>query len=216
MQVDDEERRERRAAMAREIERVLGPFDPAHLKALIDVPRDRFVRAEDVERAEVDAPLPLDDDGFATVSAPHAYMLTYRALELREGDRMLELGSGSGYGAALAAHIVGSRGAVLTIEIDAHLANVARTLLADLPNVIAMAGDATRASGFFAEYNKIAAAFSVDPLPDAWTAALAPNAMLVAPVGKTTQKLLRVARGAHGQLTVTEHGAVRYVPNRSR
>jgi len=200
--------------MARAIDAELGPFDPTHLAALVNVPRERFVRPEDADRAEIDAPLPLDD--LATVSAPHAYLLSYRALELRAGDRLLELGSGSGYGAALAAVIVGARGAVLTIEIDEALAARARALLADRPNVIAMHGDAMTAKDFFAEYNKIAAAFAVDPLPDAWVSALRPSAMLVAPVGRETQRLVRVARDARGAITTTDFGAVRYVPNRSR
>lgn len=201
--------------MARAIDAELGPFDPAHLDALVAVPRERFVRARDVERAEVDAPLPLDDSGHATISAPHAYLMSYRALALTRGDRLLELGSGTGYGAALAAEIVGASGVVMTIEIDDALARAAHALLAPLANVIAIAGDATAASGFFAEYNKIVAAFSVDPLPRAWVDALASSASLVAPVGGARQKLVRAARDASGALSITEHGGVRYVANRS-
>jgi protein-L-isoaspartate(D-aspartate) O-methyltransferase len=213
---DFEQHRERRAALAAAINADLGPFAPAHLRALVDVPRERFVRPEDVEHADLDAPLALDDSGQATISAPHAYLMTYRALDLREGDRLLELGSGTGYGAALAAEIVGARGAVLTIEIDEALARAAHELLAPLRNVIAIGGDGAAAAGFFAEYNKIVAAFSVDPLPRAWCDALRPGAVLVAPVGAPTQKLVRVERDERGAIRTTEHGSVRYVPNRSR
>ncbi len=202
--------------MARAIDRELGSFAKEHLRALAEVPRERFVRTLDAERAELDSPLPLDDTGHATISAPHAYLMSYRALDLREGDRLLELGSGTGYGAALAAAIVGASGLVMTIEIDAALAAAAHDLLAPLPNVIAIPGDANAAAPFFAEYNKIVAAFSVDPLPRAWIDALRPGAMLVAPVGTGNQKLLRIARDAAGALATSEHGSVRYVPNRSR
>ena len=131
--------------MARSVDATLGPFSAEHLRALELVPRDRFVRIDDLEHAEVDAPLPLDDSGHATISAPHAYLLSYRLLDLRAGDRLLELGSGSGYGAALGAQIVGPSGRVVTIEIDAALAARARDLLSPLPNVRALHGDAAEA-----------------------------------------------------------------------
>ena len=204
-------RRERRAEMARRIDAELGPFPRSFLHAIEVVPRERFVRFEDEARAEVDAPLPLDDAGAATVSAPHAYLLSYRLVDLREGDRVLELGSGSGYGAALAAEIVGPRGSVVTVEIDEALAARAAALLAERPNVRALRADAAHATGRFEDRNKIVCAFAVDELPAAWIDALRPGAVLVAPVGGTTQTLVRAERDASGELTVTRHGAVRYV-----
>lgn len=202
--------------MARAVETSLGPFAAAHLRALEVVRRDRFVREDDADRAEIDAPLPLDETGEATISAPHAYLLSYRIVDLAEGDRVLELGSGSGYGAALAAEIVGPRGSVITIEIDEALAERARKLLADLPNVRAVRGDATTAAAVIAECNKIVCAFAVKTLPQAWALALAPGAVLVAPIGKETQQLVRVERDRAGAVSITRHGAVRYVANRSR
>ena len=201
--------------MARRIDAEMGPFPPALMRALEDVPRERFVRADDEHRAEIDAPLPLDDSGEATVSAPHAYLLSYRLLDLREGDRLLELGGGSGYGAALAAEVVGARGTVRTVEIDEALAERARALLAERPNVRVERGDAADAAPFFAECNKVVGAFAVHALPSAWLDALRPGAVLVAPVGGATQRLVRVERRASGALETTEHGAVRYVRMRA-
>jgi protein-L-isoaspartate(D-aspartate) O-methyltransferase len=197
--------------MARRIDAELGPFSPAHLRALEAVPRERFVRVADESRAEIDAPLPLDDGGDATVSAPHAYLLSYRLCDLGEGDRLLELGSGSGYGAALAAEIVGPAGAVVTLEIDEALAELARTLAAR-PNVRALRGDAADAAPLFRECNKVVCTFAVDELPRSWLEALPRAGELVAPVGAgQTQSLVRVARDAGGALSTTRHGAVRYV-----
>jgi protein-L-isoaspartate(D-aspartate) O-methyltransferase len=201
--------------MARMVEETLGPFSAEHLHALEVVPRDRFVRTDDLAHAEVDTPLPLDDTGEATISAPHAYLLSYRLIDLRAGDRLLELGSGSGYGAALGAQIVGPTGRVITIEIDETLSTLARDLLSPLPNVRAIHGDATHAVSFFAECNKVAVAFAVKELPRDWLDALRPGAVLVAPVGAGTQHLLRVEKMLDGRLDVTRNGAVRYVPNRS-
>jgi protein-L-isoaspartate(D-aspartate) O-methyltransferase len=205
-----------RAELAKRIEAQLGPFDPRHLQALIDVPRERFVRAGDLDRANDDIPLPLDDQGLATISAPHAYLLSFRLLALAEGDALLELGSGSGYGAALAARIVGRTGRVLTIEIDVELARLAKELLLGFPNVEVQQRDAVRSAGLFAGMNRIVCTFAVAALPPVWLDALGTAAVLVAPVGEhgQDQRLMRVAR-ERGALQTTEHGRVRYVQNRS-
>src|SRR5687768_2263403 len=127
-------RREERALLAHRLDADLGPFDPVHLAALVDVDRARFVRPHDVPRSSEDVPLALDDEGYATVSAPHAYLLSFRLLDLARGDRLVELGSGTGYGAALASWIVGPGGHVSTYEIEPVLALSARELLSPLPN----------------------------------------------------------------------------------
>jgi protein-L-isoaspartate(D-aspartate) O-methyltransferase len=208
--------RARRQVMIEQIEVALGPFPPAHLRAMRDVPRESFVRDEDEAKAELDVPLALDDSHAATISAPHAYLLSYRLLGLTEGDRMLELGSGTGYGAALAAAIVGPTGSVVTIEIDPTLAGRAEVLLAEQPNVTTLAGDALQAAEYVRASNKIACAFAVEELPPAWTGSLEPGSILVAPVGPVlNQELVRVSRNGDGSFTTTRHGAVRYVANRS-
>ncbi len=202
--------------MARDVDKALGPFDPRLLDAVIKVPRDRFVRPEDVDRAELDMPLPLDDAAASTISAPHAYLLSYRLLDLAPGDRLLELGSGSGYGAALASEIVGEEGRVTTVEIDRKLAARATVLLRDRPNVRVIFGDAMHASEWIPGHTKIVCAFAVGELPESWLRAMERGAVLVAPVGKTLdQRLVKVARGQDGELVTTTHGAVRYVANRS-
>jgi len=202
--------------MAQQVDSSLGPFDPMQLQALASVPRDRFVRPQDVGRAEMDMPLPLDEAGTSTISAPHAYLLSYRLLRLQRGDRLVELGSGSGYGAALAAEIVGEEGRVTTVEIDRTLAARATVLLRDRPNVRVIHGDAMHAAEWIPGHEKIVCAFAVAELPEPWLAAMDPGATLVAPVGRyLDQRLLKVVRTPSGDQVVTDHGAVRYVANRS-
>lgn len=198
------------------IEEQLGPFDPLHLRAILDVPRERFVRADDVRRSADDTPLPLDDEGLATISAPHAYLLSLRLLDLAPGDTLLELGSGSGYGAALAAFIVGNDGAVVTVEIDEELATWAKRTLADHRNVTVLDGDAEECGEIARGVRKVVATFAVSVISDAWLRGLPEGGILVAPVGprERDQKLVRVQR-VSGDLCTTEHGAVRYVRNRS-
>lgn len=207
--------RERRELAAR-IDRELGSFDPAHLRAVMEVPRERFVRPEYVSQAYEDTPLPLDDAGLSTISAPHAYCLSFRLLGLARGDHLLELGTGYGYGAALASHIVGTEGRVISVEIDRQLAEHARQLLADRANVIVRATDAVHATQLFRGANKISCTFAIEELPGTWLGSMDEGAVLVAPVGPTdqNQRLVRVER-RDGELMLTDHGGVRYVPNRS-
>lgn len=200
--------------------RELGPFDAEHVRALLEVARERFVRPADIERSADDTPLPLDDQGLATISAPHAYLLSYRLLELSKGDSLVELGAGSGYGAALAAFIVGGEGNVVTFEIDPALAAWARLNLTREPNVTVVHADAmTRpgdGGGDWGGATKVVTTFAVDAIPEAWLAGLCEGGMLVAPVGppdRDQRLVLAVKRG--GIIDRSFHGAVRYVKNRS-
>jgi len=206
-----------RDELAAHIEGSLGPFDALHLEAIRAVPRERFVMAADVAQSAEDVPLPLDDEGLATVSAPHAYLLSFRLLRLAPGDILVELGSGSGYGAALAAFIVGPRGHVLTVEIDAGLAARARELLAGLTQVTTVHGDAIASAPMWRRAAKVVCTFAVDEIPRPWLDALPDGGVLVAPVGvrEGAQDLVRVRREGDA-LRITKHGAVRYVRNRSR
>jgi len=204
-----------RLPLAASIQKQLGPFDPRHLRALLEVPRERFVRPDDVERSAEDTPLPLDDHGLSTISAPHAYVLSFRLAELAPGDALVELGSGSGYGAALAAFIVGPEGSVVSFEIDETLARWAARTLADQPNVHVVQGDAEASAPRWGEARKIVCTFAVESLPDAWTAALPEGGRLVAPVGPRDEQRLVLVRRESGSVVRSEHGAVRYVVNRS-
>ena len=205
-----------RRALVGKLDRELGPFAPAYIEAMLLVDRARFVRNGDELRAYDDAPLPLDDEGLATVSAPHMYLLSMRLLELGPGDTLVELGAGSGYGAALASTIVGPEGHVTTIEISEHLAARAKALLADRANVTVHAADAVRSTTLWGQPRRVSCTFAVEQIPDDWIAALPRGGILVAPVGPSArdQRLVRIVRTPDGAHT-TDHGAVRYVRNRS-
>jgi len=206
-----------RAQMAADIDRTLGPFDRRHLEALIAVPRERFVPASALGRCDEDAPLPLDASGLANMSAPHAYLLSFRLLDLSRGDHLVELGTGSGYGAALAAAIVGPEGRVVTIEIDPSLAARSKELLSDLPTVTVLLGDAVTSLDVWRGAGKIVCTFAVREIPEGWLSAIPEGGRLVVPLGRldSDQRLVRVER-KEGGLVESDHGAVRYVGNRSR
>jgi len=199
-----------------EVDRRAGPFESRMLAALLEVPRERFVRPSDIAESVADTPLLLDDEGLATISAPHAYLLSFRVLGLVPGDRVAELGTGSGYGAALASEVVTKTGSVLTIEIDDHLVRRARHLLAGYKNIEVAQGDAGDMVATWAGYERTTVTFAVNRIPDAWLAAIPEGGRLVAPVGHDSgQRLMRVDR-IEGQLVWSDHGAVRYVRNRGR
>ena len=209
--------RSRRARLVANVEGRLGPFAPLHLSALLDVPRERFVRPCDLAESEEDVPLPLDDTGDATISAPHAYLLSFRLLDLKQGNALVELGTGSGYGAALASYIVGEQGSVATFEIDQTLAAWSARLLAGRPNVVVSRMDATQSAERWGSHpRKVVCTFAVAPIPPAWISALAVGDRLVVPVGQVgmDQRLILVER-PHDRVTFTDHGGVRYVYNRS-
>ncbi len=205
-----------RLALVDAVAKQLGPFDPRHLDALLEVPRERFVQPVDIERSADDIPLPLDASGLATISAPHAYLLSYRLLGLAPGDRLVELGTGSGYGAALAAFIVGPEGRVLTFEIDPNLASLGRVSLRGDSNVEVVVADAVESAARWGGATKVAVTFAVESLPAAWLAALPDRGQLVAPVGAPDrdQRLALVTK-RRGRIIETDHGSVRYVKNRS-
>jgi len=197
-----------------EVDRRAGPFAPPLLSALLEVPRERFVRAADIGESAMDTPLLLDDEGLATISAPHAYLLSFRVLDLRPGDRLAELGAGSGYGAALASQVVSPSGSVLTVEIDDLLAARAKRLLFAHSNIEVLAGDAGERLTSWSGFPRIVVTFAVDEIPGAWLDAIPEQGRMVAPVGReNAQRLLAVDR-VGGKLVWSDHGAVRYVRNR--
>jgi protein-L-isoaspartate(D-aspartate) O-methyltransferase len=205
--------RQQRELLADAIDARIGPFAPLYLEAMRAVPRERFVRDADVDRSAEDTPLPLEAG--ANISAPHIYLITYQLLELAAGDKLVELGTGTGYGAALASFVVGASGRVITFEISEALAAKARENLASLENVTVVQGDAIASSAQWNGAARIVCTFAVSAIPNDWIEALPEGGVLVAPVGLTPndQELVRVAR-KNGAVQTTRHGRVHYVRNR--
>lgn len=230
----------RLVAVARAARRDLGRYVSGRLTGLIErdraqrfegalasVPRERFVLPEEIGSSADDAPSPLDPQGFATVSAPHAYVLTYDLLDLREGDHLLELGTGTGYGAAIASHVVGPRGRVTSIEIDPVLHERARRVLADptthgpapialhLGDARALALQVADACRGAPEPLRVAITYALPRAPDALIARLPEGGRLVAPVGVGDDDQILLSWTLEGgALRHVAHGPVRYVAER--
>jgi protein-L-isoaspartate(D-aspartate) O-methyltransferase len=221
--------RRARADLIRVAGRRLGDLIPPEVVsryagALADVPRERFVLPEQIASSAEDEPSPLDRWGLATVSAPHSYILTYGLCGLDAGDHLIELGSGTGYGAALASRVVGPRGRISSIEIDPDLHARAVRLLSD-PEVAGpapitlLSGDArTLAPSLFASRDlplRVVVTYALPAPPEPLIALLPEGGALVAPVGDEGEQVLTRWIREGGTLSRSTHGLVRYVPERA-
>jgi protein-L-isoaspartate(D-aspartate) O-methyltransferase len=184
-------------------------------RALIEVPRERFVPLEDMHASADDVAIALRPDALATVSAMHAYVAAYSLVGLSEGDHIVDLGAGTGYGAALAAHVVGEGGSVLAIEMDGALVSVARDELRDYPHVRVVEADAHETS-LWCGATKVVCGFALRQVPEAWVDALAHGGVLVAPVLTDQGQSLVVVRKTRDGAHQSSVRPVRYVSDRSQ
>jgi protein-L-isoaspartate(D-aspartate) O-methyltransferase len=174
-----------------------GIKDRRLLEAFRSVPREDFVPTELTEFAFNDTPLPIGDG--QTISQPYIVAMTIAALGLRGRERVLEVGTGSGYAAAVLSRLAKE---VYTVERLASLADSARERLARLgyDNVQVLCGDGTLGWGAHAPYDAIAVAAGGPEVPKALLEQLAPGGRLVIPVGadESSQVLTLVTRDAAG------------------
>ena len=181
---------------------------PTVLEALDAVPRHRFVPEALSSRAYDDTPLPIGYD--QTISQPYVVAYMTEAAALTPAAKVLEIGTGSGYQAAVLAEIA-SR--VYTIEIVPELAERSRTLLADLgyDNVEVRTGDGYRGWPEEAPFDAIVVTAAPDHVPPALVEQLAVGARMVIPVGRFIQEILIVTKTVDGAVTEAVL-PVRFVP----
>jgi protein-L-isoaspartate(D-aspartate) O-methyltransferase len=200
-----------RRALAENLARQ-GIGDPRVLNAMATVPRHRFVPDHDPASAYADRALPISEG--QTISQPYVVALMAQAAELIEGAEVLEIGTGSGYGAAILAEIVGPTGSVLTIERLPALAATARRRLADagLANVTVEDGDGTAGWEPGAPWDAVVVTAGGPEVPDRLVEQLSIGGRLVIPVGdRQRQQLVRIRRTATG-VAREDLGPVAFVP----
>ena len=202
-----------RYARAREsmVERQLaarGIRDARVLAAMRRVPRHLFVPESERAAAYEDRPLPIGHD--QTISQPYIVALMSEALRLEGDEVVLEIGTGSGYQAAVLAELAAR---VYTIEIIPDLASAAAAALEHLhsTNVHVRAGDGYRGWPEAAPFDGIMVTASPEHVPQPLLEQLKPGGRLVLPVGGKFQHLLRITRGENGYASDTL-AAVRFVP----
>ena len=201
-----------RERMTREQIEARGISDRRVLDAMRAVPRERFVPATEEQAAFADGPLPIGAG--QTISQPYIVAYMTEALELAPGDRVLEIGTGSGYQTAVLAEIARE---VYTVETIGSLAARARRLLDELgyDNISYRVGDGSEGWPERAPYDAIIVTAAPETLPPALAGQLAEGGRLVAPVGRGIQRLVLVrARG--GETTTHDLLDVRFVPMTGR
>jgi len=188
-----------------------GIRDTRVLEAMRAVPRERFVGADVHEFAYDDTPLPIEEG--QTISQPYIVAVMIEALQLTPSDRVLEVGAGSGYAAAVLGRIAAR---VWAVERYRTLAERARARMLDLgyDNVEVAAGDGTLGWPEHAPFDAIVVAAGGPEVPKPLLEQLAVGGRLVVPVGSEprTQELVRVTRTADHEYVEDRLGRVQFVP----
>lgn len=188
-----------------------GVTDEAVLEAMRSVPRHEFVPPDLRDRAYADSPLPIGHG--QTISQPYIVGFMTEKLQLAPGDRVLEIGTGSGYQAA----ILGAMGVeVVTIEIIRPLAEQAAGLLERLgyDNITAIHGDGYYGYQELAPYDAIIVTAAAQHVPPPLIEQLKPGQRMVIPVGRAgwTQNLLLVTKTEDGKTRTRNLLSVAFVP----
>jgi protein-L-isoaspartate(D-aspartate) O-methyltransferase len=198
-----------RATMVEHQLRARGIADPRVLAAMGLVAREHFVPTALADQAYADSPLPIGEG--QTISQPYIVALMCEALQLAPEDRVLEIGTGSGYGAAVLSCLARD---VYTIERRPDLAQRAHDRLRNLGflDVHVRSGDGTLGWPEHAPFDAIVVTAGGPVVPDHLVAQLAPGGRLVIPVGgEDAQRLVRIKRTSLG-FTTTDLGPVQFVP----
>jgi protein-L-isoaspartate(D-aspartate) O-methyltransferase len=200
---------ERRARMVEDQLRGRGIRDQRVLAAMGKVPRERFIAPEYAREAYADGPLPIGEG--QTVSQPYMVAAMVEALEVHPSDRLLEVGTGTGYEAAVVAELAAE---VWTVERHGKLADNARETLEELgyENVHVICGDGSPGLPEHAPFDKIVVAAGAPQAPPSLIAQLAEGGMLVVPVGNRVDQQLQLARKVGGQMVITRHLLCCFVP----
>jgi protein-L-isoaspartate(D-aspartate) O-methyltransferase len=200
-----------RGAMVERQLKSRGIAEPRILDAFLEVPREAFVSPEYAHLAYGDHPLPIEAG--QTISQPYIVALMIEAAGVKVGDKVLEVGAGSGYAAAVIGRIAGK---VMAIERQHDLVEVARERLTRLgyDNVTIVEGDGTRGCADEAPFDAILAAASGSHVPQPLIDQLAPGGRIVMPVGSPgwVQELVKVTKRADGTVERQDLGGVRFVP----
>ncbi|HEY4070731.1 MAG TPA: protein-L-isoaspartate(D-aspartate) O-methyltransferase, partial [Sphingomicrobium sp.] len=201
---------EREAMVDRQLRR-RGIVEQRILDAFLAVPREAFVSQQYQHLAYGDHPLPIEAG--QTISQPYIVALMIQAAGIEGGDKVLEVGAGSGYAAAVIGQIAGR---VIAIERQHELVEVGRERIEDLSygNVEIVEGDGTRGWPEEAPFDAILAAASGTHVPKTLLDQLADDGCIVMPVGEPgwVQQLIKATKRADGSVEQQNLGEVRFVP----
>lgn len=189
--------------------------------ALRAVPRHRFAPRGGATDPYVDEPILLKRDAagapVSTISQPQMVAVMLEELEVRPGDRILEVGTASGYNAALLAELTGPDGLVVTVEIEADLAERARSALSELgvANVEVVTGDGYEGARTLAPFDRVIVTAGAGDLAPAWIDQLREGGRLVVPLGSSHSSMMcRTYQLRSGALELLREIPCSFVPLR--
>jgi protein-L-isoaspartate(D-aspartate) O-methyltransferase len=189
--------------------RARGISDARVLDAMLRVPRHQFVPLTYRTEAYEDHPLSIGDD--QTISQPYVVALMLESLQLTPADKVLEVGTGSGYVTALLAELAAQ---VFSIERHPALADSARDVLAALgyANIQVFTGDGTLGFTAAAPFDAILVSAAAPDLPPTLLAQLRDSGRMIIPVGSPDSQQLQFIRMQNGQPAISLRELVRFVP----
>ncbi|HLD02315.1 MAG TPA: protein-L-isoaspartate(D-aspartate) O-methyltransferase [Candidatus Nanoarchaeia archaeon] len=187
--------------------------DQALLKAFEKVQREDFMLPEYMESAYMDTALPILAN--QTISQPTTVMIMIQALELKETEKVLEIGSGSGYNAALMAEMV-KKGRIYTLEIISELADFAKKNLQPYGNVEVILSDGSIGLKEKAPFDKIIITAASPRIPDTLLKQLKIDGIMVVPVGSQFHQEMLVIRKRKEKLDIKNLGSFMFVPMKGK
>jgi protein-L-isoaspartate(D-aspartate) O-methyltransferase len=189
--------------------RARGISDHRVLEAMSLVPRERFVSPEYRALAYEDHPLPIGDG--QTISQPYIVALMLESLQISPGDKVLEVGTGSGYATALLAELSAQ---IFSIERRGELADRARAVLGELgyTRVEIFTGDGSFGLPGYAPFDAILVSAAAPDVPVALVAQLAEGGRMIIPIGSGDSQQLQLIRMVNGRAVISARELVRFVP----
>jgi protein-L-isoaspartate(D-aspartate) O-methyltransferase len=190
--------------------RAYGISDERIFAAMRKIPRHFFVPEGLSEEAYADSPLPIGDG--QTISQPYTVAFMIDQLELRNGHKVLEIGAGSGWNAALMQHMIGKEGRVISVERFPDLAELAKENLKKVySGAHVVLADGSLGYPPHAPYDRIVVTAASPKIPEPLVQQLNEGGIIIAPVGKMFQQMIKVRK--EGGILQTENlGSFRFVP----
>lgn len=189
--------------------------DKKVIEAFKKIPREQFIK-DNAEEAYADCPLSIGKG--QTISQPTTVVVMTQALELEEGHKVLEIGSGSGYQAAIISKIIGKSGKIISTEIVPELADFAKENIRKLKlkNVEIIWHDGSKGYEKEAPYDRIIVTAACPEIPRPLISQLKENGIIIAPVGDMNEQSMIKAMKKNGKLIKENLGSFIFVPLKGR
>ena len=202
---------EKRILLIKQLEREKRIITKKVAQAFLNTRRELFISGQLVSAAYADRPLSIGYD--QTISAPHMVAIMVEELDIHPNQKILEIGSGSGYHAAIVSHLVGKKGQVFSIERIPSLAEISKKnlLKAGISNVTVICSDGSEGYEKEAPYDRIYVTCASPGIPDPLIEQLKDNGKLLIPVGDRFCDLQRVTK-INNKINIDYLGGCAFVP----